>query len=161
MDREGSRLISLLLSNLSTWSEFTELTKFDGFRVFNPILHVIYMLTRKIIWFYESTRDFDNNGGDAIELDANVKVRAKFIRKGNVVVFKSNKGLIIEEKKWKYSWFRCFMRIGGRWRIKRRGIARGTNMNKFEGRCIYVNSKTRYIILNVSSCLDYDDQVTF
>jgi hypothetical protein len=34
-------------------------------------------------------------------------------------------------------------------------------MNKFEGRCIYVNLKTKYIILNVSSCLDYDDQVKF
>jgi len=37
------------------------LTEFDRFRVFNLILHVIYMLTLKIIWFYESTRDFDNN----------------------------------------------------------------------------------------------------
>ena len=36
------------------------LTEFTGFRVFNLILHVIYMLTRKIIRFYESTRDFNN-----------------------------------------------------------------------------------------------------
>jgi hypothetical protein len=34
---------------LLTGSVFTELTEFDRFRVFNPILHVIYMLTRKII----------------------------------------------------------------------------------------------------------------
>ena len=38
------------------------LVEFDHFRVFNSILHVICELTRKIVWFYESTRDFDNNG---------------------------------------------------------------------------------------------------
>ena len=58
MDGEGIWLISLLLSNSSTRFEFTELTEFDGFQVFNLILHVIYRLTCKIVWFYESTRDF-------------------------------------------------------------------------------------------------------
>jgi len=47
------------------------------------------------LWFYESSCDFDNHGGYAIELDANVKVRAKFKRESNVVVFKPNEGLII------------------------------------------------------------------
>ena len=61
----------LLWSNLWNGSGFTEfdrfrtslpiLSKFDRFRVFNSISHVIYMLTRKIIRFYESTHDFDNN----------------------------------------------------------------------------------------------------
>ena len=60
------------LSNSLTRSVFTELTEFDQvwssltefdhFRVFNSILHVICELTRKIVRFYESTRDFDNNG---------------------------------------------------------------------------------------------------
>jgi hypothetical protein len=59
-DEEGRQrqLINFFsLSNSLTRSVFTE---FNCFRVFNPILHVIYELTRKIVRFYESTRDFDN-----------------------------------------------------------------------------------------------------
>jgi hypothetical protein len=41
-------------------SILSSLIDFTGFWVFNLILHVRYMLTRKIIRFYELTRDFDN-----------------------------------------------------------------------------------------------------
>jgi hypothetical protein len=47
-----------------SWTDFIRvwpgLTDFTGFRVLNPILHVLYVLTRKIVQFYESKRDFDN-----------------------------------------------------------------------------------------------------
>jgi hypothetical protein len=36
------------------------LTDFTGFWVFSLILHVRYILTRKIVRFYESTRNFNN-----------------------------------------------------------------------------------------------------
>ena len=37
------------------------LTEFVNFRVFYPISYGIYELTRKIVRFYESTREFDNH----------------------------------------------------------------------------------------------------
>jgi len=46
----------ILLSNSWNQSEFTDLT---GFQVFNLILYVKYILTRKIIRFYKSSCDFD------------------------------------------------------------------------------------------------------
>ena len=38
------------------------LTEFASFRVFYLISHSICVLTRKIVWFYESTHEFDNHG---------------------------------------------------------------------------------------------------
>jgi hypothetical protein len=35
---------------------------FAGFRVLTPILHVFCVLTRKIGWFYELKRIFNNHG---------------------------------------------------------------------------------------------------
>jgi len=40
--------------SLMSWPSLTEFA--------NPMLHVIYNLTRKIVRFYDSTRDFDNIG---------------------------------------------------------------------------------------------------
>jgi hypothetical protein len=51
-----------------SWPSLTEfdpsLIEFAGFRVSNPILQGIYKLTRKIRWFYELTREFDNLGDE-------------------------------------------------------------------------------------------------
>jgi hypothetical protein len=38
------------------------LTDFTGFWVLIPISHVLHVLTRKIVWFYESKRIFNNHG---------------------------------------------------------------------------------------------------
>jgi hypothetical protein len=48
----------------SVWVDWVwlSLTEFDGFQVFNLILHVIYRLTCKSVLFYESNHDFDNHG---------------------------------------------------------------------------------------------------
>jgi hypothetical protein len=54
--------IGLVLPILTNFEQvWPILNKFNWFQVFNPILHVIYMLTCKIVRFYELTRDFDNN----------------------------------------------------------------------------------------------------
>jgi hypothetical protein len=73
------------LSNLLTRSVFTELTEFDRFRVFNPILHVIYMLTRKIIWFYKSTRDFNNIDLLSIFIYITTRNLANIIESTNII----------------------------------------------------------------------------
>jgi hypothetical protein len=44
-------------------------------RIFNLILHVKYLLTRKIIQFYKSTLDFNNNNLNSYEIRTHMAYR--------------------------------------------------------------------------------------
>jgi len=69
--------------------DVTVLCNFNDFRVLPPFLHILWVLTRKIVWFYELKHIFNNHGCDRVNPKCN-----------HITIFFSNSNNIIFKIYW-------------------------------------------------------------